>query len=41
MVADHCSTGSERGRLFEKIDRQVLVASNIFDQEVVKWLAKI
>jgi hypothetical protein len=41
MVIDHGSTGSERGRLFEKADRQVLVVSNIFDQEVVKWLAKI
>jgi hypothetical protein len=41
IVAKKCSRDTECGRLFEKASRQSLVASNIFSQEVVEWLAKI
>jgi len=40
-VANNCSRDTECGRLFEKASKQSLVASNIFSQEVVEWLAKI
>jgi hypothetical protein len=41
IVADYFSTGSARGRLCENAGRKILVASNIYDQEVVEWLARI
>jgi hypothetical protein len=41
IAADNFPTGIERGRLFEKAGRKILVASNIFDQEVLSWLEKI
>ena len=40
-MANNCSLDSEDGKLFEKASRQGLVASNIFYQEVMEWLAKI
>jgi hypothetical protein len=41
IAAENFATDIERGRRFEKAGREILVASNIFDQEVLTWLARI